>query len=93
MTQELQGRALLIPTNESQIQLSERWTGRVEARGPGLLTVVRCLDGDRATIAPKLCEVGDRIMYTTEFPLLSLPGVNGYALVRERPCLAGVLAG
>lgn len=85
------GRVLVLPTAGSQVQLAERWTGRVLARGPGLLTVTRCLDGDRMGETEPRCKVGDRVLYTTEFPFLSLPGVNGHALVREVPCLAGVL--
>lgn len=89
----LAGRVLVLPTQGSQVHLAERWTGTVLARGPGLLGMIRCLDGDRVNRAATRCAVGDRVLYTTEFPLLSLPGVNGHALVREVPCLAGVLAG
>ena len=84
-------RVILTPTSGSQIQGSERWTGTVVRRGPGLLTITRCLDGDRVGTARHLCEEGDRVLYTTAFPLMSIPGVDGYALVRERPCLEAVL--
>lgn len=87
----LSGRVLAIPSAGSQIHLSERWTGIVVGRGPGLMGVVRCLDGDRISTLPPMCAIGDRIVYTTEFPFMSLPGIDGHALVRERPCLAGVL--
>lgn len=85
------GRFLVLPSAGSQVQLAERWTGTVVARGPGALAITRCLDGDRMGKFPCGCRLGDRVLYTTAFPLMSLPGVDGHAIVREGPCLEGVL--
>lgn len=87
--------ALEIPeiARKGEAERGDHWTGTVVARGPGLMSVVRCLDGDRVTVADPLCAVGDRIGVTNEFPFFSLPGVNGYAIVRDSLCLTGVFAG
>lgn len=82
----LGGIRLLIPSARSQVEQSERWTGTVVKRGPGLI-----LAREGMTSWPHLCEEGDRVLYSTAFPLMSLPGVDGYAVVRERPCVEAVI--
>lgn len=72
------------------------WTGEVVARGEGLLTVVRCLDGDRMTRAPKLCDVGDRVIWSGNPPyVLKLNDLDlieeAEWLVQEHPCVMGVV--
>lgn len=83
--------ALEIPetARKGESERGDHWTGTVVARGPGLMSVVRCMDGDRATEAEPLCAVGDRIGVTNEFPFFSLPGVHGYAIVRDTLCMTG----
>lgn len=87
----LAGRVLVLPTQGSQVEGAERWTGVVRARGPGMVSMTRCLDGDRVGRSTPMCGVGDRVLYTTEFPFMSLPGIDHHVLVKERPCLWAVL--
>ncbi|MEK9725007.1 MAG: hypothetical protein VW405_16195 [Rhodospirillaceae bacterium] len=75
----------------------DSWTGTVLARGEGILTVVRCLDGDRMTRAPKLCEVGDRIVWSGGPPwVLKLNDLDlieeAEWLVREDTCVVARIA-
>lgn len=46
----------------------EMWSGTCLARGDGLMTVTRCLDGDRVGTAPRLAEVGDRFLFAVGRP-------------------------
>lgn len=90
------GRSLHLVEREPE-EREDSWTGRVVARGDGVLTVVRCLDGDRMTHAPRLCEVGDRILWAGSPPyVLKLNDLDGLEeaewLVLEHACVIGVLA-
>lgn len=75
------------------------WSAAVLARGPGLTTLTRCLDGDRIGRAPHLCEPGDRILYCGEPPWLQpleeLDPISAGApmLIREHICVVSRLAG
>lgn len=46
----------------------EMWSGVVLSRGEGLLTITRCLDGDKIGRAPRLVEVGDRCLFAVGRP-------------------------
>lgn len=75
----------------------DSWTGTVLARGEGQLTVVRCLDGDRMTRAPRLCEVGDRIIWSGGPPwVLKLNDLDlieeAEWLVREDVCIVATIS-
>jgi hypothetical protein len=64
------GKARVVPLKvpgESPEE-SDLWSATVLARGEGLLTITRCLDGDRVGRAPRLAEVGDRILIRAEHP-------------------------
>lgn len=93
------GRAVCVVEHEPE-ERADTWSGSVLARGPGLLTVVRCLDGDRMTVAPRLCEVGDRVLAAWTPPWVQIldpfkPQVHpgDELLIREYPCVCAVLAG
>lgn len=90
------GRPLYLvgPGQEDQV---EAWTGTVVRKGPGLLCVVRCVDGDRAEVAPPVssmhwldrgCQIralkeGDRIYLGGDL-IQEVPGLDGYVMARER---------
>lgn len=49
-------------------EVYEMWSGTCLARGDGLMTVTRCLDGDRVGTAPRLAEVGQRFFFSVGRP-------------------------
>jgi len=70
------GKAKARPIPPKRVLLRERepeeayemWSGTILSRGEGLLTVTRCLDGDRVGRAPRLAEVGSRCLFSVARP-------------------------
>ena len=93
---DMQGRPIFIVEQNAE-ERAPLWSGRVLARGPGLTTITRCLDGDRMGFAPKLCTSGQRVFYWGEPPWLqrwnwetTIEGEREM-LIREYPCVASVI--
>lgn len=80
----------------SQEEKYDLWSGTVLSRGEaGALSVVRCLDGDRMTRAPRLAEPGMRVFFVGQLPFAHYvvdPPVGGWHpgggfLAREYHCV------
>lgn len=83
------------------------WSGEVLRRGPGLVTVTRCLDGDRMGEAPRIAEEGGRVLFAATHPHAApiydehmvgsagawqVQGEHREFLMREYPCVCARLA-
>jgi co-chaperonin GroES (HSP10) len=84
--------------DRDQQQNEETWTVTVLRRGPGLTTITRCIDGDRLSVAPKIVDVGDRLMVAGTRPHAQPINAESewYAtgatiLLREYECIWGVV--
>jgi len=83
-------RIELVSSGEAQAESSHLWTGTVLKRGPGRVSITRCLDGDRMNKAPKMVHEGDRIMWEAVV-VQALPFVDGYAIIQEYVCVPALL--
>jgi len=87
-------KKLILPerTKSAQPETEDLWSAVVLRRGPGLVTITRCLDGDRMGTAPRVCKAGDRVLLSAAPPWAQ--PIEDFAplacgapfLARETPC-------
>lgn len=91
------GSAKLLLEEKAPVERYDLWSGTVLKRGAGLLTVTRCLDGDRVGRAPWIVKEGDRCLFSGAPPHVQAireldpfaPGAE--VLMREYPCVVAKL--
>lgn len=91
------GKVLHVVETDPQ-ERYELWSGTVLRQGGGLLSMTRCLDGDRVGRVPHICNVGDRVFFAGQPPWTQSIGAEwkgipagGAFLMREDPCVMGVI--